>query len=91
MIAHRAGLHRNVENELDDKIISNLNNKAAIFFNCCSVIISPLSSTKISFVALNLVTNNTKACNYALYGAASYGILCVDPVRSIGTYKHLRL
>ena len=29
--------------------------------------------------------DKTKACDIKLYGTTSYGIMCVDPVRAVGT------
>ena len=31
--------------------------------------------------------DKTKACAVKLYGTTSYGIMCVDPVRAVGTEK----
>ena len=32
--------------------------------------------------------DKTKACAVKLYGTTSYGIMCVDPVRAVGTEKY---
>ena len=35
--------------------------------------------------------DKTKTCATKLYGRASYGIICVDPMRAIGTYSFYKM